>query len=142
MKEIITLSKKIEISLFWIFLFITIFGNLMISVILVPIMLVITEIYLYAIVSFIGFCFGFLLNYLLNSIEKLDKKKHIITGIIIPAIALINIMIFTKLSNNLIILLNLQTNLHAPLLLSILYVFFFSLPYLFSKMIKFKKLTH
>lgn len=139
MTEIITFSQKIGTILFWIFLFMTILSNLIISVVLVPILLVMSELFLYANILFIGLTFGFLLNSILQSIEKLDKKHHLIAGVLIPTIALINIFIFTRLSNQLIEILELKTPIHNPLIIALLYVLAFTLPYLFSQVIRFKK---
>ena len=139
MAETIYFSPKLGEILFWIFLFITIIANFIISVILVPIMLVMSKVYLLISVVFIGFCFGFLLNSILKSIEKLEKRHHVLAGIFIPIMALVNVLIFAKLSNDLIKLMNLKTPPHDPIVLAIAYVGAFTLPYLLSQYIKFRK---
>jgi len=139
MTEAVYFSPKLGKVLFWAFLFITIIGNFVISAVLVPIMLVMSKLALYGSIAFIGFCFGFLLNSILSSIEQLDRRHHIIAGILIPVLALINVIIFTKLSNDLIGLMHLSTPPHDPLVLAIVYVIAFTIPYLVSQFIKFKR---
>ncbi len=139
MTETIYFSPKIGSMIFWTFLFITIIGNLIISVVLVPIMLVMNEIYLYSSIAFIAFSFGFLLNSIVKSIEKIDKQKHLIAGILMPAIALINVIIFTYLSNDLIKLMHLETQMHSPLTIGVTYVFAFTLPYMITEYVRVKK---
>ncbi len=138
-EKTIYFSPKLGAILFWVFLFVTVLANFIISVILVPIMLVMSGFYLYGSVMFIGFCFGFLLYSILVSIEKLETKHHILMGLFIPAIALINVLIFTKLSNDLIDFLGLNTPKHNPLSLAAAYAVAFVLPYLIGHMIKFRK---
>lgn len=88
---------------------------------------------------FIGLSFGFLLNSILISLEKLDKQHHIMAGMFIPAIAAINVFIFTKLSNDLIGLLKINNPAHNPITLATAYVISFTFPYLVMQYIKFKK---
>ena len=139
MAETIYFSPKLGEILFWTFLFITIIGNFIISVVLVPILLVMSKIYLYLIITFIGFSFGFVINSIIKSIEKIERRHHIIAGLLIPVLALINVVIFTKLSNDLIKLMDLKTPQHNPIILAIIYVIAFTLPYLVGQYLKFKK---
>ncbi len=138
-EKTIYFSPNLGTILFWTFLFITILANFIISVVLVPIMLVMSKAYLYGSVVFIGFCFGFLLSSIVSAIETLETKHHIITWLFIPAIALVNVFIFTVLSNNLIGILKLSTPKHDPLILAASYVVAFMLPYFAVHFIRFKK---
>ncbi len=131
-------THPLSSTLFWVFLAITIIANFIISTILVPIMLVMTKLSLYFSITFIGFSFGYILHSILISIEELDKGHHIIAGILIPSLALINVAIFTRLSNNLIKMMHLKTPSHNPLIIGIVYVIAFITPYITHTLIKFK----
>lgn len=117
---------------YWFALVIAIVGNGILSVVLVPFLLVLSSIALYAIIAVIGLAFGSLFNLLLRDIEAADQKQHVIAWIFIPALAVINIYVMTDMANYLIKLLKLSNTLQDPFLVSIIYVFSFSLPYLIA----------
>lgn len=120
----------LEQTAFWIALLIAIIGNFVVSVIIVPFLLLLHGASLYLTIFVIGVTFGTLINVLIGYIEKLGAGKHIIAGAFIPALALINIYIITRFSNDLEILLQLTTPPHSPMLVSVVYVISFVIPYL------------
>ena len=120
--------RFIDDSLYWVVLFIAILGNFIVSVVLVPFLLIFKGVALYASLLFIGVTFGWVLSFLLHSIEKFEQKQRIIVSLFIPALALINVGIFAMLSNKLIVILQLTTPPHNPLLVGALYVFGYVLP--------------
>ncbi|MEM4239737.1 MAG: hypothetical protein QXM31_01355 [Candidatus Woesearchaeota archaeon] len=122
--------KFLEQSAFWVALLIAIFGNFVVSVVLVPFLLLLKGAALYATVFAVGVSFGLIFNVLIHYIEELGEGQHIIAGAFIPALALINIYIIAYLSNRLEILMQLATPAHSPLGVSIAYVIAFVLPYL------------
>lgn len=124
--------KFLEQAAFWTALLIAIIGNFVISVVLVPFLLLLHGVGLYATVFIVGITFGLLFNVLIRYIENLGQGQHIIAGAFIPALALINIYIITRLSNSLEILLQLTTPPHSPAAVSVTYVAAFVLPYLYQ----------
>jgi hypothetical protein len=80
----------------------------------------------------IALSFGFLFNVLLKDIEEIDYAHHLIADIFIPSLALINTFVITNLANHFITILNIQTA-HNPLVIGILYVIGFMMPYLVDK---------
>ncbi|MEM2915785.1 MAG: hypothetical protein QXT19_00270 [Candidatus Woesearchaeota archaeon] len=122
----------LEHSVFWVALLVAIFGNLIISVVLVPFLLLLRGLGLYFTVFAVGITFGLLFNIIIGYIEKLNEGQHIIAGAFIPALALINIYLIAHFSNKLEILLQLPTPAHNPLGVSMTYVVAFVLPYLFK----------
>jgi len=122
--------RFLEQAAFWIALLIAIVGNFIVSVVLVPFMLLLDGIGLYTTVFIIGVAFGTLFNVLIDYIEHLGQGQHILAGAFIPALALINIYIITRLSNTLEILMQLPTAAHSPAGISATYVIAFVLPYL------------
>ena len=117
---------------YWFSLVVAIVGNGILSVVLVPFLLVLSSIALYAIIVVIGLAFGSLFNLLLKDIETADQKQHVIAWVFIPAIAIINIYFMTDMANYLIKLLKLSNALQDPFFVSIVYVFSFSMPYLMA----------
>ncbi|MBR9690285.1 hypothetical protein GOV08_01235 [Candidatus Woesearchaeota archaeon] len=129
--QIITKLDKI---VYWIAMFIAITGNFIISVILIPFLVTITnKVALGVIIFAISLSFGFLFNVLLKDIEALDMEHHIIAGIFIPALALINIFVITNVSNHFIKLLNIQSQ-HSPFVIGAVYIIGFLTPFTTDKL--------
>lgn len=118
---------------YWTFLFISIIGNFIISVVLVPFMLILTGFYLFAVLFIIAFAFGMLITSIMKEIRKIETKQHIIQIVFIIALALINVYIIATFTNKLEILLQLTTPAHDPLLISATYAIAFVTPYLYSE---------
>jgi len=120
--------RNIDVALYWVFLFLVIIGNFVVSVVLVPFFLVFSGIALYFSLFFVGLSFGWLFGFILDSLERMQTRQHIIWSIFIPALALINVAIFAILSNKLIILLKLSTPPHNPFFVGAFYVLGYVLP--------------
>ena len=129
-KETIFLEKRI----YWILLVITIVANFAISVALMPILMSLKGMFLYFIIIVLGIVFGLLFELVIRSIEHLEKRHHQLLVIFIPLIALANIWIISNISNNLAKTLNL-TNMHNPIIISIIYAVSFVLPYIIYRFI-------
>lgn len=119
--------RWIDTAVYWVLLLLAIVANFVVSVVLVPILLVLEGFGLFLILFFIGISFGWLFGYVLHSLE-VHGKQHVIWSIFIPVLAIINVAIFTMLSNKLIGLLKLSTPVHDPLLIGVFYVAGFILP--------------
>lgn len=132
-------QKRFNVVLYWAVLFIAILGNFILSVVLIPFLLVLSNYQLYFIILLVGASFGLLFNIIIREIEYLDTKNHIIPGIFIPAIAIINISIMTDLSNYLMKVSNIDNTPHNPFAISIIYVVFFIIPYLIHKTVELAK---
>jgi len=124
-----TSVKRIDAIAYWSSLFIAIIGNLIISIILIPFLVLLQNLPLYFIIIVIALAFGFLFQLLIKDIQKISSKNNIVLDFFIPAIALINIFYMTNFSNYLSKTFNLPLITHNPLAIGILYVAFFSLPY-------------
>lgn len=125
-------------TVYWVVLLVAIVGNFIISVVLVPFMLILKGVYLYASLLFIGISFGWLFSFILSMLEKFEQK-HIIAAILIPALALINVAIFAVLSNKLIVLMKLATPEHNPLIVGAVYVLGYVLPYALANIVRPRK---
>ncbi len=120
---------------YWTALIVTVIGNLFVSVILILFLIALNKLALYAIIATIALTFGLLFNLIINDIENIDPKHHVIASIFIPAIALINIYVITILTNDVQLTLQIQ-NPHSPILVSIVYVVAFMLPYIVNNYTK------
>lgn len=114
---------------YFVLLFLGIIGNFIISVVLVPFMLVLSGIYLYITLFIIGLAFGALINVMLIEIHKIEQRVHIMPGVLMAALALINVYIMARLANLLMIKLHLYTPQHSPIILSTSYVLAFLIPH-------------
>jgi len=119
---------------YWLALLVSITGNFIISVVLIPVLISMSSLLLYGMIAILALIFGFLFSLLMGDIGDLDKRHNVISEVFIPAIAIINMFVFVRLSNYLATLMG--RNTQNPILISIIYVFFFSAPYLYGKIKK------
>ena len=131
-KTILLLDKIV----YWFALILAIVGNIILSVVLIPFLLALKNIHLYPVIIVIAFSFGLLFSILLRDIDGLDKRHHVIAGIFLPCLALINVYVMVNLANYLDKALKTTTTPHSPILISIIYVAFFILPYIFNLLTK------
>ena len=120
--------------LFWILLFIIAAVNISLSAAFMPMLVALDSEQVYSIIVICGLIFGFVLELLIRSMEHLEKRHHIFLAILIPVIALINVFIITKISNNLIKALNLK-NAQNSIIVAVIYAASFVLPYLVYRFI-------
>ncbi|MBU0470636.1 MAG: hypothetical protein KKA62_04810 [Nanoarchaeota archaeon] len=123
---------------FWSAALVIIFANLLISLILIPFIVVFDNLFLYIIVVLLAATVGFLYNFLITDIGHLEKKHHIIAGIITPLLALGNMIVMVLVSNRFIEKSNVIKNQpHNPYLLAVFFGVAFILPYLIDRLRKF-----
>ena len=121
-------NSFLEKRIYWILLFVIIAANFAISIALVPVLMVLNGFKLYLVIVVLGVVFGLLFELVIRSIEHLETKHHVALAIMIPAIALINILVVARISNRLIQQLGLN-NLHSALFVGLVYAFSFVIPY-------------
>lgn len=124
----------LEKRIYWILLIVVIAANFAISVTLIPILIVLKGMFLYFVIGILGIVFGLLFELVIRSIEHLEKRHHLILAILIPIIALVNIFIISKISNDLTRTLSL-TNFHNPIVISLVYAVSFILPYIIYRFV-------
>ena len=118
---------------FWSALLVTIFANLLVSLILIPFLIVLNEWVLFSVVALLGLMIGFVYNFLITDIGHLEKKHHVWAGIILPIITLANLAVMVIYSNRFITELKVNNPLHNPWLIAGLFSIMFILPYLVSR---------
>ncbi|MCH8003221.1 MAG: hypothetical protein IH934_01205 [Nanoarchaeota archaeon] len=119
--------KVLDKFVYWFSLLITMIGNLIISISLIPVLITLKGQQLYLVIITLGFAFGLLFELLIRSIENLEIKHHLFLGIIIPIIAVINFII---ISNNMKKLIGIESP-QNPIIIGAVYSIAFILPYIF-----------
>ena len=125
-EDVVTKSARI---IYWVSLFAAIVGNFISSVILVPFIVMLeTRLTLYSVVMILGLVFGALFNFLLNDIQRLDPTHQVVSGAVIPALAVINVYIMVEVAKTVGTALEINVN-QSAVIISILYVSMFTIPY-------------
>jgi len=129
-------QKEMNPIVYWLTLILAIVANMVISVVLVPFLLAVeSALTLYSIVALLALAFGFFFKLLLNDIENIDPQHHVIAGIFIPALAIINIIIVINVTSVIDkVLFGVQFTQNA-IAITVVYVFAFIAPYLVSKIV-------
>lgn len=127
-------SRFLEKRVYWILLFAIVAANFAISVALIPVLMALSGAMLYLIIIMLGIVFGLLFELVIRGIEHLEKRHHILLAILIPLIALANVFVISKISNDLAGTLQL-TNFQNPVLISITYAASFVLPYIIYRFV-------
>jgi hypothetical protein len=141
-KQELTGKPKINLMIYWTALIVTIIGNIFASFVLIPFLFTVKGIVLFTIIIVLAAIFGFIFTRLLKDIQNMEPQHHVIAGVFIPAIALINVFMMVRVSNILAhqaAMLNIPTT--QPLPVAITYVIGFIAPYLISKIKITKKTT-
>ena len=133
-QTILEKSEKYDVFfskiVFWSALLVTIFANVLVSLILIPFLIVLNQWVLYYLIILLGGTIGFLYNFLITDIGHLEKKEHTLASIIIPVIALGNLVVMVIFSNRFIADLNVNNPPHNPWIVSAVFVVAFILPYI------------
>ncbi len=119
--------KLLDENLYWIFLVLALIGNIAFSLALLPAIITMGDM-LYVVAGFTGVIFGTLCTTLLRSIDILDTKHHVIYTILVPVAGLVNFAILVNQANTAVESMGFGYT-HSALLLGIIYVVFFFLPY-------------
>src|SRR3989344_1919997 len=115
---------------FWSALLVIIFANLLVSIILIPFLITLYDLVLYAIVAVLGLVIGFLYNFLITDIGLLETKHHRAASIIIPIIAVGNVVVMVLTSNRFIESIKLNNQPHNPWIVAAIFAGAFILPYI------------
>jgi hypothetical protein len=125
-----TLDKVVH----WVALLIIVLGTFVVSILLVPLLLVASGPALAGLLVGVGVGFGLLFEVVVSKLERLEHRPPIVAGLFIPVLALINVYVITSLTNRLAALAKLESGIHDPILVSIVYVAAFSLPFMLHKL--------
>ncbi|MBI4145332.1 hypothetical protein HY493_03955 [Candidatus Woesearchaeota archaeon] len=127
--------RLLDILVYWGALGLAVLGNFVLSIALIPVLLVFSDIPLLFGLGLLAVAFGFIMDVVLREIEHLRRAHRIVPELFIPALALINLYIITRFTNTIAPLMGLPTS-HDPWLASIMYVTGFVLPHFLLKWLK------
>ncbi len=130
--------KFLDKSVYWLFLAITIIGNLVASIILVPFMFFFTGFALYSVAAILGIALGLFMDHIIHDIEQITTKHHVFAVFSILSLAIVSVVYMTMFTKNLIIVAGLKTE-QQPLTIAIVYTVALILPYLSTKIMRIKK---
>ncbi len=119
--------------IFWSALVVIVFANLIVSLILIPFLIVLNKWLLYILIVVLAGTIGFLYNFLVLDIGHLEKKHHLLAGIIVPLLGLINVIIMVIISNQFIKDLKVQNTTHNPWIIALVFAVAFIAPYLIDR---------
>ena len=114
---------------FWSALIVTIFGNFIVSLILIPFLIVLNKWVLYSIVILLAGSIGFLYKLLIMDIGHLEKKHHVSASILVPVVAVANVVGMVLVSNKFIRDLRVENVQHSPIMVAIVFAIVLILPY-------------
>lgn len=119
-------------TIYWIVLLITIVGNLLVSVVLIPFLLILKSVSLFAVISVLALSFGFLFHILIRDIQKIDYEHRVLAYIFIPVFAELNILVVLQITKSIGLLID-SNVVSNSLLINFVYVIVFTLPYVFDR---------
>ena len=136
-------SKSYETSnsiVYWIALLVTIVGNIILSLVLMPFILLIDTWQLYIVIGILAISFGAFFNILITDIDTLETKHHIIAGVLIPGMALLTMFLMMQAVKLVERGFGLDiANKNNPILIGVFYMICFMIPYFVAKGIQAKK---
>ncbi len=118
---------------FWSAVVVIIFANLVVSLVLIPFLIVFDAFLLYSVIVLLAGTMGFLYNFLIKDLGHLEKRHHLAAGIIVPSIALANLLLMVFVSNLFIADIQISTPEHNLWKVSLVFALAFLSPYLISR---------
>ena len=136
-EEVLERAKQHDVFfskiVFWSALLVIIFGNVVVALILIPFLIVLNNLVLYATVAILALIIGFLYNFLITDIGHLEKKHHRIASVIIPVLALANMVVVVVVSNRFIQDLKVDNPVHNVWIVAAVFVVAFVVPYVVNQ---------
>ncbi len=126
-----SMHKNSGIVLYWLVLLALVILNIMSALVLPALQISVSSQKLLLIVIALGFFFGYVTNKLLNMIENLEAKHHIFARLLVPAAAMLNILVISLATNRIVDFLGIGFK-HNPVIISLAYGAAFMIPSLFS----------
>ena len=101
------------------------------ALLLVPFLLFFKDTAQYAIILLFAIGFGFLFNMIIHSFEHLGDKHHLIAGVVVPAFALVDVVILFTILQKAVAKFKIPAEYNYTLIV-VLFVVAFLVPYLFD----------
>ena len=117
--------------LYGVSLLILVFCNFLGVLLMLPFLLVFEGTQLYLVIVMFAIIFGLLFNYLIMALSHLGDKHHIIAGVVIPILAIIDILVMLELMEMLIDRFRFFPTFD-PYVVVVLFIAAFLIPYIFD----------
>jgi hypothetical protein len=114
-------------GLYWFLIIVAMCGNVAAAFFLFPFVAFLPGVTIYFILAIIGLCLGALFTVFIRDIEKATRKHHLFAAVIIPIAGVITFIIMAQLASSRGLA---QAN-HSVVGVSLTYMIFFLLPYVF-----------
>ena len=121
---------------FWSAILVIVLGNLLMSIALIPFLAVLNKWFLDLIILLLALVMGLLFNFLITNIGHLERHHHVLAALILPVVALANVIFIVLTANQMIESIQIINVRHNPWLIGILYGGVFVLPYLYFRLRK------
>lgn len=125
------MTEKLDYFVYWTSLASLALFNLIGCFFLIPFLMFFDGFSLYLAVGGFGFMFGFLFNLLIIGIEHLKYRHHIIAGIFIPLLAVVDIVLILRISERISVIMK-QAIQYDISKVVIVFIALFILPYILS----------
>jgi len=109
-------------------------GNLLVSLIFIPLMLALDGWFLYFLIALTGFGMGLLFEILTRSIPSLEHHHHLLLGILVPFCAILSVLFIAGFANGLASGIGIG-NGHNPQLAAGTYALAFLAPYAYYRFV-------
>jgi len=113
---------------FWSALLVIVFANIIVSLILVPFLIIFESWILFSTVILMGGMIGFLYQFLITDIGHLKRKHHLLAGILVPVLAIVNMIAVVVFSNKLIAELGTEKVKNNPFVVALVFAGAFVIP--------------
>jgi len=124
-------AASLELLVYWSSLAMLALFNLVGVFFMIPFIMFFDGVTLFACVAGFGFVFGFLFNLLIMGIEHFKLRHHLIAGLFIPVLAVVDIVLIVRIVERINMMLAIPLNINIPVIV-MAFIFSFVLPYLFS----------
>ena len=118
---------------FWCAIIVVIFANIVVAGVLIPFLIALNQWVLYSAIIILAGTVGFLYNFLITDIGHLERKHHVWAGILIPILALGNIIAVVLLSNKFIEDAHISNVKQNPYMIGVMFALAFILPYIIDR---------
>jgi len=121
-------QKKNTALIFWVVLIAMVFGNFIISLVLIPVLMALQPGQVDVVIIILGLAMGLVFNHVIWNFEGVDEKHHFFAMLFIPVIALLNMGVVVVIANLLSTALNIPKT-EDPVVKGIFYMIGFVAPY-------------
>ena len=132
LKEITNVAQKSKDGgsefMYHISLLLLLLTNFVTVFLLLPVFLFLKGFELYVVLALFSVFMGIIFNYLLHEIHHFGEKHHVIISILVPAMALFDMVLLIRAIDKLDLLFNLHLN-YNPVTIVLVFIIMFLVPY-------------